>query len=1094
MRNILIGISLVLSFLMPFGAFGQEKPSMVIKTKSYTDKESLIREHGLEFLALGYEEVEPFFWKNESQKSLGELEKMFIVSVADLEKALKIAQEWNWIQYAEPLFDHQLWHIPNDSLPGFTRKQLRDLHWGHTNSKIFEAWEHSKGDTSIVMGIVDTGILTSHPSLINQMAYNLAEKFGQKGIDDDKNGIVDDTLGYDFADWDNDPTQYQEHGTQVAGIAAATVDDNFGSFGVGYHCRVMPLKVQTSRNPATLRNIYRAVTYASQNGCKIINLSLGRIGFPARHEQEIIDVLVEQYDVLIVASSGNSGKRDNVYPASYRNVLSVVHTDWLDRREQQFNSTTYSPFIDLSAPGVNLFGTSSNLSVNKGHRGNLSGSSFAAPFTSAAAGLIWAKYPKLKAAQVAQLIRATTDNTYHIRENQDFKELLGTGRLNALKALTQRDSVFSLRMVSIDIKTKNGSYVSANDTLIINPVFVNYLNTLSSPFELKCKVVSDFMTVLDTLISLNLPAAELDTLKPSRGIRVVVSPSCPAGHEALLKFEYNYKNRQDYQFHQIFVDRAGFGNILINRWAALVRENGFLSKNRANLGYQNVEMFQTAGLVLATDNKVAAAFGETDDFKPLIFADLNELYDSVYSFNSAYFAKELGIKVTQNLVGYRWEPYQDFLILEYELKNLSLNTYDTLYCGIAAQWSYSDSLEASYSQSLSSLLVSGLNTPKWLSTLKVLNPLSVYAVLDSNLIPKNDFIRQIHSPKQTFSSSSKTSFSGAKLLHFKPSQTRRVSFVLAAQNSAEQIGSALTSSIDLAQKRERKRGLPTVSDTLFCDMEKMIIEPKGGDLFSFNGYMAPQYTLAPEDTAKQIRITDLTGVFPSDTAIFNFYHKGISASFQAPPICQGNAITIEPVVVSNAHSGAVTHVIFVNGMDLSGFSSDKAGKYAVVMDAVSSKDCQAKFSDTLVIWPAPDTTVEVLGYKLRASPAASYRWFLGTELVGTDRELICKKPGFYFVELTSDEGCVSVSGNLDMRVQGIESDGNVWVYPNPFADKLVVGIDSDQIKKISLYDLSGKILLETSQSEIDARFLPKGLYYLRVQTQVKTITLNLVKP
>ena len=158
-----------------------------------------------------------------------------------------------------------------------------------------EAWTRATG-AGVTVGIVDTGLLRTHPDLANQLAYNAGEAAVDKrsnGIDDDGNGYVDDWNGYDFVTAypsisvyegdstpgpDSDPQDDHGHGTHVAGTIAAQRDNNEGIAGVAPGARIMPLRALGSNGYGTNIAIAEAFDYAGRMGVRIVNASLGGAG------------------------------------------------------------------------------------------------------------------------------------------------------------------------------------------------------------------------------------------------------------------------------------------------------------------------------------------------------------------------------------------------------------------------------------------------------------------------------------------------------------------------------------------------------------------------------------------------------------------------------------------------------------------------------------------------------------------------------------------------------------------------------------------------------------------------------------------------
>ncbi len=148
------------------------------------------------------------------------------------------------VEWAEPDY---LWHAsvtPDDSL--FTRQwALRNT--GQTGGTpgadihATTAWDVSTGDSTLMIGVIDTGIDYTHPDLAGNIWTNPGEIPGN-GIDDDGDGYVDDVHGYDFDNNDGDPLDDNGHGTHVAGTIAARADNGLGVAGVCWRARLVPIK------------------------------------------------------------------------------------------------------------------------------------------------------------------------------------------------------------------------------------------------------------------------------------------------------------------------------------------------------------------------------------------------------------------------------------------------------------------------------------------------------------------------------------------------------------------------------------------------------------------------------------------------------------------------------------------------------------------------------------------------------------------------------------------------------------------------------------------------------------------------------------
>ena len=294
------------------------------------------------------------------------------------------------------------------------------------------AWDVERGDSSVVIAIVDTGVDTGHPDLATKIWHNPAEIPGN-AFDDDGNGLVDDFEGWDFAMGDNDPNPEQTadssgidvgfHGTFCAGIAAAATNNADGIAGASWNCRIMPLKVSHPDSGITSDALAGAITYAADQGASVISMSFGGPGDPGVPEffQALVD-LATQSGALCVASAGNDGDSVRVYPAACENVLAVAATDF-DNARAAFSN--WGPWVDIAAPGDLMWSTIcrnyefSELdqlfyvflfnwdTVNPYMYG--SGTSFAGPLVAGVAGLVRSRYPTLTPSLVADYLVFTGD-------------------------------------------------------------------------------------------------------------------------------------------------------------------------------------------------------------------------------------------------------------------------------------------------------------------------------------------------------------------------------------------------------------------------------------------------------------------------------------------------------------------------------------------------------------------------------------------------------------------------------------------------------------------------------------------------------------
>ena len=266
-----------------------------------------------------------------------------------------------------------------------------------------EAWAQGYTGQGVVVAVVDTGVQFSHPDLNSQIYINAGE-IGGNGIDDDHNGYVDDTSGWDFYSNDNYADDGNGHGTHVAGIIAAAAN-GFGATGVAPGAKIMPIRVLGADGSGSTNSVAAGIRYAVDNGADIINLSLGG---PLSSVIQTAIQYAQQRNVLVVSAAGNESASLPTYPArlsaSLSNVISVGAYSLAGAIASFSNDVGTSAAVQVDAPGVSIYSTYLN-----GQYARLSGTSMAAPQVAGLAALALSANPSLTAAQLRTLIVAGTN-------------------------------------------------------------------------------------------------------------------------------------------------------------------------------------------------------------------------------------------------------------------------------------------------------------------------------------------------------------------------------------------------------------------------------------------------------------------------------------------------------------------------------------------------------------------------------------------------------------------------------------------------------------------------------------------------------------
>lgn len=413
--------------------------------------------------------------KGSKISSLKNIIKFSFPSNTNSEFWTSFRKKYPTVEYIQKQVIYKIDSVPNDS--------LISQQWALTKIDAFNAWNITEGCDSIIIGVIDTGIDFYHPDLTDNIHINKGEtgldRFGNdkksNGIDDDNNGFVDDYQGWDFTDrtgfpfdstggdyltWDNYPMDENtfSHGTAVSGIIAASGNNGRGIVGVAPKVKIMNLRAFDPDGYGEEDDVAAAILYATTNGAKVINMSFGDVSY----SYVLQDVIRYAYskNVVMVASSGNDGITSLHYPSSYDEVISVGNSTQEDyvSANSNFGST-----LDLVAPGSDIITT-----ARKNTYASFNGTSAAAPFVSAAAGLIFSQ-KSFSNEEIKQILKSTCDDVNSA--GWDLKS--GAGRINVFKAV----KTLAPSIVKFDYPQQD--YATASDSInisatVLSPFFDNF--------------------------------------------------------------------------------------------------------------------------------------------------------------------------------------------------------------------------------------------------------------------------------------------------------------------------------------------------------------------------------------------------------------------------------------------------------------------------------------------------------------------------------------------------------------------------------------------------------------------------------------------
>jgi len=630
---------------------------------------------------------------HETGQPLVDLSRIYYMDIPkeeDIENAINELYNTGLMEYVQPHYIPQLLqHVPNDPLIN-NQYYLEKI-------QAFDAWEISVGDTNTVIGIVDTGTDLYHPDLINSIKYNYDDPIN--GQDSDNDGFVDNFYGWDLGEGNNMP-QYNSsgHGLHVSGISSATADNGTGIAGTGYKSKFLPVKVDDEYGSLTMA--YEGIVYAADRGASVINCSWGRFINPGPYALDIINYAIFNRDVLVVAAAGNSNNDRPIYPAAFENVFSVAATDENDIKA---GFSSYGITVDISAPGNNIFSTWQNGSyVASG------GTSTAAPVVSGAAAILRSYFHDYNALQIAQLMKVTADNIYEISENSDYKELLGAGRLNLYRALTESHNP-AIKLTAHGHSPEEYTLYRANDIMEITGTFTNFL-AHSDNIEVELYSSSPYIEILSNIFNTGEIGTMESLTNDSQPFEVHLNENIPINHQ--IDFELRFTDNNDYkakQYFTIFVN-IDYININVNRIATSLTSRGTLGYNYPNyqqgLGFlfdSGFSMIKCAGLIAgkSPSNVVDNIYGPAE-------GSFNELFIPVenirkventniadYEFKGIFkddpeYQYNLDIKIEQYAYAWEEEPNDNFIILEYDIINTGENDITSFYTGFFADWQIRD--------------------------------------------------------------------------------------------------------------------------------------------------------------------------------------------------------------------------------------------------------------------------------------------------------------------------------------------------------------------------------------------------------------------
>lgn len=352
-------------------------------------------------------------------------------SQTSVESALETLKQFNGkIEFAEPNYLLVAAQTPNDE------RYIAGNMWGvygdddlvcgpSGTTNIFgidaeEAWNSGiTGSSDIYVGVIDTGIMTTHPDLQNNIWVNPFDPVD--GIDNDGNGRIDDTHGWNFIN--NSRVIYQSvstdsHGTHVAGTIGAEGNNGIGVAGVSWNVKMISAKV-LSGNTGDLSWLVSALNYMTdlkiRHGIKIVAVNVSLASTQSSQSLQVALLKAAKQGILIVTAAMNNSSNNDAFPvypannstlmsastesaASYEAVISVASIT------SSGGLSSFSNFgavtVDLGAPGSQIHSTLPSSDPVVGAYGSWNGTSMAAPHVTGAIALFASAFPRARAENI----------------------------------------------------------------------------------------------------------------------------------------------------------------------------------------------------------------------------------------------------------------------------------------------------------------------------------------------------------------------------------------------------------------------------------------------------------------------------------------------------------------------------------------------------------------------------------------------------------------------------------------------------------------------------------------------------------------------
>ncbi len=442
--------------------------------------------------------VESLYCPFKGNRNPQEAYRVHFAEVDMTEQFIRDLEASELVRYAEKIPVYQAFFNPNDS-------EENDGNQGYLEQvNAYDAWDYSFGSAEVSVAILDNSIKYDHEDLLASVKVNWSD-FPDNGLDDDGNGYIDDTFGYDTANDDADVRPYLSsadgiqaialnrvdktfsHGTHVSGVVAAATDNGIGIASIGNGVKFLPVKIgdDTNGNLSSFDFLTEGIHYAMIREVDVINISGGSDAPSITLKEKIEEA--QSNSIIIVASAGNDYECIPHYPAAFPNVIAVGGVKFDDQVAYAesgenpdsviFSGSNYGIWVDVCAPYYSIMSTvvdTEDEVILQDRYNWSSGTSFSAPIVSATCALMLSYDPTLTPEQVRSCLYASADPI-----NDPYAEHvgeLGYGRVNVAAAMAcVQDTGYEdcLGCSDVEVGVGNCYEIFCEDTIRENTVYVN---------------------------------------------------------------------------------------------------------------------------------------------------------------------------------------------------------------------------------------------------------------------------------------------------------------------------------------------------------------------------------------------------------------------------------------------------------------------------------------------------------------------------------------------------------------------------------------------------------------------------------------------